>query len=158
MRSTPRRVVALLSVGALGGALACASNGDPPPTQLRFVDSAMWEKDLQQAMGEELPSITVAFVGSDATVSNLPERLEKWLFVIDNRDDGQVEIRPDPGYGMVPKSIPYGLAFSVAMAGWNMYKNWAHYAPSSGYNALVFYHPSEGYLTRVVFVRKPEDS
>ena len=38
-----------------------------------------------------------------------------------------------------------------------MYKNWAHYAPSEDYNAIcVFYHPSEGYLTRMIFVRKAE--
>ena len=49
-----------------------------------------------------------------------------------------------------------GLAFSVGMAAWNVYKEWAHYAPSRGYNAIVFYHPTDAYLTRVIFVRKQE--
>ncbi len=151
-----RRVALLVLALCAPGWAGCKSNDPPPPSQLRFVDSQIWEKDLQKAMGEDLPAITVAFAGNDATVSNMPDRLEKWLYVINERDDGKVDFQPDPAF-LVPKSIPYGLVFSVGMAAWNMYKNWAHYAPSRDYNALVFYHPSEGYLTRVVFVRKPED-
>ena len=113
-------------------------------------------KDLQASMKAEQPSITVAFAGVDATMSNMPDRLEKWLFVINERDDTEVKFEPDPAF-LTPKNpIPLGLAFSIGMAGWNIYSKWAHYAPSRGYNALVFYHPSEGYLTRVIFVRKEE--
>lgn len=144
-----------LCAWALCSAVACASDGDPLPTQLRFVDSQIFEKDLQESLGEDLPSITVGFAGTDATMSDMPDRLEKWLFVISERDDGKVEFQPDPAF-VVPKSIPYGLAFSIGVAAWNMYKNWAYYAPARDYNAIVFYHPSEGYLTRVVFVRKPD--
>ncbi len=139
------------------GVLACASKGDPSASQLRFVDSDIWEKELQKSMTDELPTITVAFAGTDATVSNMPDRLEKWLYVINERDDGHVEFRPDTSF-LVPKAIPYGLAFSLGMAAWNYYQGWAHYAMSRQYNAIVLYHPSEGYLTRVVFVRKPEGS
>lgn len=145
----------LLGAWLVGAALACASDGEKAPSQLRFVDSQIFEKDLQKAMGEDMPSITVGFAGTDATMSDMPERLEKWLYVINERDDGRVDFRPDPAF-VTPKAIPYGLAFSVGMAAWNIYKNWAHYAPSRDYNALVFYHPSDGYLTRVVFVRKPD--
>lgn len=107
-------------------------------------------------MGADQPMITVAFAGTDATMSNMPDRLEKWLYVINERDDTEVKFEPDPAFLAPRMPIPFGLAFSIGMAGWNIYKNWAHYAPSRDYNALVFYHPSEAYLTRVVFVRKKE--
>jgi len=143
-----------LATAAIVLAASCATKG-PVTSQLRFVDSKIFEKDLQNSMDAELPTITIAFAGTDATISNMPDRLEKWLFVIDERDDGEVRFQPDPGFVM-GKSVPIGLAFSIGMAGWNMYKNWAHYAPASNYNAIVFYHPSEAYLTRVMFVHKPE--
>ena len=38
--------------GSLGLALGCASNGEPPSSQLRFIDSKMWEEDLQHALDE----------------------------------------------------------------------------------------------------------
>jgi hypothetical protein len=89
-------------------------------------------------------------------MNNLPDRLEKWLYVINERDDTEVRFEPDPAF-LAPKNpIPIGLAFTVGVAAWKAYKNWAHYASSSDYNALVFYHPSDAYLTRVVFVRKAE--
>jgi hypothetical protein len=148
-------LAALAALCAAGLASGCASKGNKS-TQIRFVDSQIFEKDLQASMKAEYPAITVAFAGTDATMSNMPDRLEKWLYVINERDDTEVRFEPDPTF-LVPKNpIPLGLAFSIGMAGWNMYKNWAHYAPSRSYNALVFYHPSEAYLTRVVFVRKEE--
>jgi hypothetical protein len=156
MRRRSLRTLALailVAGGALALALACASKGKVS-SQLRFVDSDMWEKDLQASMGAELPAITVGFAGNDATMSNMPDRLEKWLYVIDKRDDTETKFEPDPAF-LTPKNpIPLGLAFSIGMAAWGIYQDWAHYAPSRGYNALVFYHPTEGYLTRVIFVRK----
>jgi hypothetical protein len=148
-------LLGLAAGSAVAMAGACASKGTIA-SQLRFVDSEIFEKDLQASMSADKPTITVAFAGTDATMSNMPDRLEKWLFVINERDDGEVKFEPDPAF-LVPKNpIPLGLAFSVGMAAWGMYKNWAHYAMASDYNALVFYHPSEAYLTRVVFVRKKE--
>ena len=134
--------------------LACASKGTVA-SQLRFVDSDMWEKDLIASMKADQPTITVAFAGHDATVSNMPDRLEKWLYVINERDDTETKLEPDPAF-VTPKSVPIGLAFSVATVAWGIYRKWAHYAPSSDYNAIVLYHPDEGYLTRVIFVRKAE--
>jgi hypothetical protein len=143
----------LLCAGILTLALGCASSG-PVTSQLRFVDSQIFEKELQNSMGAKLPQIVVGFAGRDATVSNMPDRLEKWLFVINDRDDGNVRFQADPNF-MQPKSpIPIGLAFTIGAAAWKMYRNWSHYAPASDYNALVFYHPMDAYLTRVIFVRK----
>lgn len=148
-----KRLVAWTMVAAM--LLACASKGTVA-SQLRFVDSDMWEKDLIASMKAEQPTITVAFAGTDATMSDMPDRLEKWLFVINERDDTETRFEPDPAF-LTPKNpVPIGLAFTIGMAAWGIYKKYAHYAPSSDYNAIVFYHPSEGYLTRVIFVRKAE--
>ena len=144
-----------LAFGALACvALACASKGKVS-SQMRFVDSEIFEKDLQASMSAKQPTITVAFAGTDATISNMPDRLEKWLFVINERDDTEVKFEPDPAF-LTPKSVPLGLVFSIGVAAWGIYKEWAHYAPSRGYNALVFYHPTDAYLTRVIFVLKEE--
>ena len=134
--------------------LACATKGTVA-SQLRFVDSDMWENDLIASMKAEQPQITVAFAGTDATMSEMPDRLEKWLFVIDQRDDTTTRFEPDPAF-LIPKSPVIGIGITIGLAAWKMYRNWAHYAPSSDYNAIVFYHPSDGYLTRVMFVRKAE--
>jgi hypothetical protein len=143
-----------IALGALACiALACASKGKVS-SQIRFVDSEIFEKDLQASMAAKQPTITVAFAGTDATMSNMPDRLEKWLFVINERDDTEVKFEPDPSF-LTPKNpVPLGLAFSIGVAAWGMYKDWKHYAPSRGYNALVFYHPTDAYLTRVIFVLK----
>jgi len=148
-----RRAVAWVTVAAI--VLACASKGTVA-SQLRFVDSDMFEKDLIASMKADQPTITVAFAGTDATMSNMPDRLEKWLYVINERDDTETRFEPDPAF-LTPKNpIPLGIAFTIGMAAWGVYKKWSHYAPSRDYNAIVFYHPSEGYLTRVIFVRKAE--
>ena len=141
----------LLLAGCL--ALGCSSSSATPAvSQLRFVDSQIWEKELQGSLNGELPTVTIAFAGHDATVSNMPDRLEKWLFVINERDDGNVRFEPDPAFAQ-PKS-PIGLVFTLGLQAWKMFSNYTHYAPAGDYNALVFYHPTEAYLTRVVFVRK----
>ncbi len=134
-------------------AVGCSSGGGVQPvSQMRYVDSQIWEKQLQASLGAGLPTVNVAFAGKDATMSNMPERLEKWLFVINERDDGNVRFEPDPGFA-APKS-PIGLVFTVGMQAWRLFSEYAHYAPAANYNALVFYHPTEAYLTKVVFVRK----
>ena len=98
-----RRAVAWVTVAAI--VLACASKGTVA-SQLRFVDSDMFEKDLIASMKADQPTITVAFAGTDATMSNMPDRLEKWLFVINERDDTEVKFEPDPSF-LTPKN-PYG--------------------------------------------------
>jgi hypothetical protein len=148
-----REWVAWTTIAAM--VLACASKGTVA-SQLRFVDSDMWEKDLIASMKAEQPTITVAFAGTDATMSDMPDRLEKWLFVINERDDTETKFEPDPAF-LTPKNpVPIGLALTIGVAAWGIYKKYAHYAPSSDYNAIVLYHPSDGYLTRVIFVRKAE--
>ena len=148
-----KRLVAWALLAAM--ILGCASKGTVA-SQHRFVDSDMWEKDLIASMKADQPMITVAFAGSDATMSNMPDRLEKWLYVINERDDTETRFEPDPAF-LAPKNpIPLGLAFTIGAAAWGIYKKWAHYAPSSDYNAIVLYHPTDGYLTRVIFVRKAD--
>ena len=41
-------------------------------------------------------TVTVNFIGTDATVSAVPERLDKWLYVIAQQENGKVEVVADP--------------------------------------------------------------
>ena len=68
-----KRLVAWTLLAAI--ILGCASKGTVA-SQHRFVDSDMWEKDLIASMKADQPMITVAFAGTDATMSNMPDRLE----------------------------------------------------------------------------------
>ncbi len=146
-----RFLVALLA----GALVACASGGAPPASQLRFLDSEIFEKQLHNSLAADFPEVMVVFAGTDATVNEIPDRIDKWLFTVAKKE-GKVDFQPDP---TIPAGRnPIGLALTFGVGAYKLITEYTHYAPAGNFNAVVFYHPSEGTLTRVVFMRRPESN
>jgi hypothetical protein len=147
-----RSLAALLAlVCALG---SCAGDAPPPPSELGFVDSQIFEKQLRESLAADHPTVTVLFRGTDATVNRLPERLDKWLYVVSKQDGSKVDFVPDPAFP-ASKGV-LGIALGVGMMGYKLIEKEVHYFPVRAYDATVYYHPATGTLTRVVFTHKPE--
>lgn len=144
------RPLALLLAACLAG---CAGSGPPPPSYLRFVDSRIFDDQLQDSLAQDYDSVTVAFEGSDVTVNNLPERLDAWLYNLQNRYDGKVEFIQDRDAGAVGKGLE-GLAVMAAVGAFKLAKDRLHYRSLQYYDAAVYYQRGTGAVTRVVFLRK----
>ena len=147
-------IVYALVASLLAGAVGCAGNGDAPgpPRKIAFFDSEMFDRQLREALAHEYASVEVHFTGSDVTVNRIPERLDRWLTTIDKQDDRQLAVVPDPAYP-TSKGVGIGVAITLAIQGYQMYKDWAAYAPARDYNATVYYVPKEGTITRITFDR-----
>lgn len=148
-----RRPIALLLAACL---LGCAGASPPPPSYLRFVDSRIFDDQLKSALAADHASVTVAFEGSDVTVNNLPERLDAWLYNLQNRYDGKVEFVQDRDAGAVGKGLE-GLAVMAAVGAFKLAKDRLHYRSLQHYDAAVYYQRGTGAVTRVVFVRKAQN-
>jgi hypothetical protein len=133
-------------------ALACAS-GPPPPSQLTFVDSKLFDDQLHAALAAEHPTVTVQFMGSDVTVNRLPERLDTWLYLLVDRYDGKIQMTPDPS-APVGKGVE-GIAMGIAIGAYKLATERLYHGPIKHYDATVYFIPGSGALTRVVFQRKP---
>lgn len=133
-------------------ALACAG-GPPPPSQLTFVDSKIFDDQLSTSLAAEHPIVTITFVGTDVTVNRIPERLDTWLYVLVDRYEGQIQMTPDPSATM-GKGIE-GVAVGLAIGAYKFATERLYYRPIGNYNATVYFIPASGAITRIVFQHKP---
>lgn len=155
----------LLRLAAIGvplafalGQLACQSGGstEPPPSQLRFLDSDNFEAEFRAALAHGYPQVTIVFAGKDATLNNLPDRLDKWLTAV-KKFDNRVDVEPDPSISAVRgKGIGIGAVLSLGMTAYGIITQQLHYLPARDYHVAVFFHPEDASLTRTVFTRKPD--
>ncbi|MEN8158935.1 MAG: hypothetical protein ABFS41_02555 [Myxococcota bacterium] len=145
-------LLAPLAALAVAVVLACAS-GPPPPSQLTFVDSKIFDDQLHAALAAEHPAVTVQFMGSDVTVNQLPERLDTWLYLLVDRYEGKIQMTPDPSAAM-SKGIE-GIAMGLAVGAYKLATERMYHGPIKHYDATVYFIPGSGALTRVVFQRKP---
>lgn len=156
VRRVARGICAALPLVVAALALGCASQ-PPPPANLQFLDSKIFDDQLHDSLGYEHKVVTVSFTGFDATVNRVPARLDRWLYAISKRDDGKVSLVPDPSYP-VGKGV-IGLAIPLAIGVYKIAQNKLYYAPVNDYNAVVYYiptqGPTQGTLTRIIFERKP---
>jgi len=137
---------------AVAFAVGCASNREPPATDLYFIDVQGFDAQLHRSLAREYERVTVTFIGDDATLSSMPDRIEHWLAVVANEDEERVRYLPDPRYP-VEKAIPFGAIIPLAIAAYGKISNYLFYAPVRDYEAVVYYVPKTGGLTRVVFHR-----
>ncbi|HIE72363.1 MAG TPA: hypothetical protein EYP98_20570 [Planctomycetes bacterium] len=124
----------------------------PPPTVLQFIDYKGFDDQLHDSLREDYPAVNVAFAPDSVMLNQLPERLDRWLSRIHKDNDGRVEARPDPAFpnerSVVLAAIP------LLFLAYDFTKSWALYRPAGDYNAIVYYVPGTGVLTRVLFVRR----
>ena len=151
--------LALAGLAAVAAVAACASKPKPPPgpVLLEFFDSKLFDDQLRRAMAEESPEITVAFIGTDATVNEIPDRLDRWLTTIASEDAQRVQVRPDPRLPMPKNPAAIGLGLSLAMRAYDATRDWLFFAVAGDYDAVLLHDPRTGRLTRLVFARRPQE-
>ncbi|MGE3538273.1 MAG: hypothetical protein AB7N91_12685 [Candidatus Tectimicrobiota bacterium] len=134
----------------------------PPPVagttrgpSLAFFDTSRFDKQLSSTMSRA-PAAVVVTLEAQASVNNIPERLNKWLSAVE-KNDGSVELQPDPDYPVLTQRGAIGVvsvllgAFAVI---YEAIENKILYGPAKGYNATVYYARGSGMMTKVVFQRK----
>lgn len=139
--------------------LACQSDDPvkPPPSQMRFFDSDNFEGEFRASLAHGHDQVTVVFAGKDATLNNLPDRMDKWLTAVKGKFGNRVDVEPDPSIQAVRgKGIGIGTVLSLGMSAYAAITQHVYYLPASDYNALVLFHPDDASLTRIVFIRKPD--
>lgn len=123
-----------------------AEESDQP--NVEFFDSGSFDRKLSNALNADPPTVTVTFP-APITVNGIPERLDKWLAMVE-KYGGTVELKPedDGTRGLISEII------SLIVGIYEAIKEKMIYEPVGDYNATVFYKKGEGTITRVVFDRK----
>jgi len=120
-----------------------------------FFDTSHFDKQLSSVMSRGATAAMVTFE-APATVNDIPERLNKWLSVVE-KNGGMVELQPDPDYPAITQRGAFGLVSVMLGAFATIYEaieNKILYGPAKGYNATVYYMRGSGVMTKVVFSRK----
>lgn len=119
-----------------------------PLSRLSFIDSAIFDKKLSKAMKSREGQINTTFK-TGFTTNNIPERLDKWFYVID-ANGGNVETQAlySRKQGIIGEIIIY-----IIIKAYQNARKAALYAPAKKYNAMLFYSPEDGIVDRVVFYR-----
>jgi len=150
-----RGCVSYVLVAAVAGC-AAIGGGAPPPNALQFIDYEGFDDQLHDSLSHAYPSVTVAFAPGSAMLNQLPERIDRWLSRIDTDDGGRVEARPDPALPHERSALL--AAIPLILLTYDFAQSWVVYRPVGGYDALVYYVPGTGALTRILFVRRqPSD-
>lgn len=148
-----RRALAALLV-ALG--LACASTRSPEEVatgEITFLDSGLFDQSLSRSMWSKSNPIIVN-MAAKATLNDVPERLDKWLYQIGEKTGGRVEVEPDPALPQDRSVAMIGL--ELAIQAYEFAKEKMTYHPARNYDATIFVDPSDGRITRIMFSLRPE--
>ena len=134
-----------------------AAGGAPTEKSVDFFDAYSFDKRLSSNL-KEGPSTVDVYLRAPATVNAIPERLGKWLTMVD-KYGGTVEARNESdaqlrGVATSGASLVVGAVVGLYQA----IRSRALYSPVKAYNAIVFYNGSDGVMTRIEFTRKASDS
>jgi hypothetical protein len=152
------KLIVMIVVSFLG---SCATQSPAPggeagpPKSIVFVDADFFDSQLSNAMKAQSQSVSVSFV-EPVTTNTIPERLDKWLYVLVNRYGGTVDVQLDPDYP-APKDVS-AIVMSIALKVYAYAKEYMLYNPSKNYNAIIYIVSAQtqgqSRITRVVFTRK----
>lgn len=96
---------------------ATAAQAQAASSTVRFIDFAGFDRDLNAALKQQQPVVTVAMYDK-VSPNNTPDRLQKWLNAVE-KHGGRVEVEPPPNE-LTPKSP---LALISLLGGlWNVIK------------------------------------
>ena len=147
-----RALIALLVAFGLG----CASGAPQEETssgEITFLDSGLFDRSLSKTMRNKTNPIVVS-MAAPATLNDVPERLDKWLYQIGEKTGGSVQVEPDPALTQDRGIAMMGL--SLAMQAYEFAKEKVTYHPARYYNATIFIDPADGRITRVMFLLRPQ--
>jgi hypothetical protein len=136
------------------------STASEPPQQgeavavptVNFFDVSSFDNKLSSTLRSD-PQTTQVHLQAPATVNAIPERLGKWLSMVE-KYDGTVHLQEDPDYQS--RSFPgvFSIAVGAFLMAYKAIENSLLYGPVKDYNATVFYMRGSGTITKVVFTRK----
>lgn len=118
-----------------------------------YADLDGFDRSLSSNLRGTPTDVTVKFV-APTTVNEIPTRMDKWLSVVE-KNGGKVQAAPDPEIAVASRGLITDVV-SLAVGAYNLAKEKILYGPSKEYNAMVYYEPGTGRITRVVFRRKTE--
>lgn len=121
--------------------------------KLTFMDSAIFDKNLSRAMRAEEEEIEVLGLVK-FTPNNIPERLDKWFYVIDE-NGGEVEaVRLSPRN----QGIFGEIIIHIIIRAYENIRQKILYGPAKNYNATLYCRPDEGAVEKIIFSHKKTDA
>ena len=117
--------------------------------EIDFFDAGTFDNKLYSALSKNQPLVTVNFP-QKIKLNNIPERLDKWFSQVE-KHEGTVELQAEPeraSRGLITE------LFSLVVGTYNIIKEKLLYAPIKNYNATIYYLPSAGEITKVIFTHK----
>jgi len=133
-------------------AISAGNHAEIQLKKINFIDSRLFDKDLSFQLKQTPKFVEIGFL-SPVNLNQLPPRIDKWLYAVEKLK-GEVSLAPEEGSGRVIGDI----IVDMAVGAYNLAKQTITYYPAIHYNATVYYHPSDGLLTRIVFIRKSDSS
>lgn len=148
----------MLGFVVLTAVFGCSSSVETRASQLeiQFVDSRLFDDELQSALARGYDQVTVRFAGSDVTLNRIPERIDHWLYLVSKRYDGTVDVEVDPEVAG-GRGIGVGSVVSLAVGAYSSLMERIYYRPARNYNIIVYHAPGDARVTRVVFARRPAE-
>jgi len=141
-RLLPILLASLLLAGCAGRPAA------PPKETVSFLDSRVFDDELSRSLGAGLDEVTVE-TGAGVTLSDIPERMDKWLYAVREADHPVVA---KPKEGTAYRSIGLvALLQAIATGTYEWLRESLTYAPARNYDATLIYDKSTGQVERIVF-------
>lgn len=117
-----------------------------------FVDLRSFDNKFSKALKKDQDQVEIKMIAKFSP-NDIPERLGKWLYMVDKKG-GKVEVKStDPASRGIPG---IGAGIGVAIAIFKKIRESIMYKPSKNYDATLYYDPATGMVERVVFTHKPE--
>ena len=122
--------------------------------KVNFTDTDVFDKNILNSMSVDTQNIDVAMIGK-VSINHIPERLGKWLSVIN--EDGQVTLKSTQVEGeknepQTTKSI--GAILGLLPVVYGFLKKKLTYGAAEQYDATIFYNAATGVIDKVVFTKK----
>jgi len=131
-----------------------AVKADQGVPEIEFFDSGSFDRKLSVSL-RKAPQTIMAKFPATVTTNNIPERLDKWFFMVE-KYEGAVRLEPEKGE-LAERGI-LEEAISLVIGAYNFMKEKAIYSPVKDYDAVVYYKPGTGTITKVVFTRRPAET
>ncbi len=125
------------------------SDREELPAGIQFLDSDSFDTALSAFLKDEKAEVEVTMLAR-VTLNEVPERLDAWLFHVKDHYGGAVELVPEEG-AFAGRGPAVAAGLTLAIKAYGMMRERLLYSPAQNYDALVYYEPVDGRMTRVVF-------
>ena len=116
---------------------------------VEFFDSYSFDRKLSTEIREKTTEIEVKVI-NPFDLNGMPDRLNKWLFKIDE-SGGTVKASALPPKSQIATRGIIGAVIDLAIAVFNIAKEAVLYAPAESYHANVLYRQDTGKVEKVIF-------